>query len=230
MRAEQVTDVVTEHGEGPVWWPGWGGLRLVDTFAGDVVHVAQDGTVSRWHVADVVTSLRPRAAGGVVLATRDGFATADAPGGPVRVVADGVVPAPQRMNDGGCDPYGSFWCGSYDPTGRGAGALFRLGPDDELSRELDGVHVSNGIVWTTDGRTAYYADSGPRRVDRFHFDGRRLVAREPFVTIEDGAATTDGLCLDAEGGSGSRCGRGTKFAATTPPAGWTPSSSCRSPR
>ena len=50
MRAEQLTDVVTFHGEGPVWSDSWGGLRLVDLFAGDVLTLADDATVTRRHV------------------------------------------------------------------------------------------------------------------------------------------------------------------------------------
>jgi hypothetical protein len=37
MRAEQVGDPAASHGEGPVWSPGWGGLRWVDMLAGDVL-------------------------------------------------------------------------------------------------------------------------------------------------------------------------------------------------
>ena len=36
MRAEQVTDPVAYHGEGPVWFQRWGGLRWVDMLAGDL--------------------------------------------------------------------------------------------------------------------------------------------------------------------------------------------------
>ena len=36
MEAEQVPDVVTYHGEGPVWSERRGGLRWVDMLAGDV--------------------------------------------------------------------------------------------------------------------------------------------------------------------------------------------------
>jgi uncharacterized protein YdhG (YjbR/CyaY superfamily) len=35
MRAEQVTDPVAYHGEGPVWSGHWGGLRWMDMLAGD---------------------------------------------------------------------------------------------------------------------------------------------------------------------------------------------------
>ena len=37
MRAEQVTDPVAYHAEGPVWSARWGGLRWVDMLAGDVL-------------------------------------------------------------------------------------------------------------------------------------------------------------------------------------------------
>ena len=53
MRAEQVTDPITYHGEGPVWAEHWGtaasglaaggGLRWVDMLAGDVLSLRADG-------------------------------------------------------------------------------------------------------------------------------------------------------------------------------------------
>ena len=55
MRAEQVTDPIAYHGEGPVWAASWGaaaegvtaggGLRWVDMLAGDVLSLRADGTV-----------------------------------------------------------------------------------------------------------------------------------------------------------------------------------------
>ena len=36
MQAEQETDPVAYHGEGPVWSERWGGLRWVDMLAGDL--------------------------------------------------------------------------------------------------------------------------------------------------------------------------------------------------
>ena len=74
MRAEQVTDPVTHHGEGPVWSPRWGGLRWVDMLAGDVLSLAVDGSVGRRHVSGIVAALRPRSGGGAVLGIERGFA------------------------------------------------------------------------------------------------------------------------------------------------------------
>src|SRR5437763_7686055 len=111
MRAEQVTDAVTYHGEGPVWSASWGGLRWVDMLAGDVLSLADDGTIGRRHVGVVAAAIRPRSGGGMVIGVERGFALADADGPVTRL--DPVWTDPQvRMNDGGCDPDGRFYCGS----------------------------------------------------------------------------------------------------------------------
>ena len=80
MRAQQVTDPVAYHGEGPVWSPSWGGLRWVDMLAGDVLSLAPDGSVHRRSVSGIVAALRPRRGGGAVLGIERGFALEDADG------------------------------------------------------------------------------------------------------------------------------------------------------
>jgi len=41
MGLEQVTGPEVYHGEGPAWYPGWGGLRFVDSMlAGDIISLA----------------------------------------------------------------------------------------------------------------------------------------------------------------------------------------------
>ena len=74
MRAQQVTGPLVFHGEGPVWFPGWGGLRYVDMLAGDVVTLRPDGTLDRLHVGEVAAVVRPRVGGGSVIGVERGFA------------------------------------------------------------------------------------------------------------------------------------------------------------
>ena len=52
MRAEQLTGPVAHHGEGPVWSPGWGGLRFVDMLAGDVLTLGEELV---YHPGDALT-------------------------------------------------------------------------------------------------------------------------------------------------------------------------------
>ena len=115
MRAEQVTGSVTYHGEGPVWSERWDGLRWVDMLAGDVLSLAAGGAIDRRHVGSVAAAIRPRCQGGAVIGVERGFALEQADGALTHqdeLWSDTNV----RMNDGGCDPDGRFYCGSmaYD--------------------------------------------------------------------------------------------------------------------
>jgi sugar lactone lactonase YvrE len=196
----QVTDAVAYHAEGPVWSSGWGGLRWVDMLAGDVLSLESDGTVQRSHVGTVAAALRPRRGGGAVIAVERGFALQDADG--TRTDLDPVWDDRSiRMNEGGCDPDGRFWCGSvaYDQR-TGAAALYRLDADHSVRRVLDGVTISNGLDWSPDGSLAYYDDTATHRIDVFDYDARTgLTGRRPFVVLTDGDHP-DGLTVDAEGG------------------------------
>ena len=199
MRVEQVTDTVAHHAEGPVWSQRWGGLRWVDMLAGDVLSLGADGTVGRRHVGDVVAALRPRRGGGAVLAVERGFALED-PDGSVRNLGEVWSDDSVRMNEGGCDPDGRFYCGSmaYDQR-PGAAALYRLDPDGAVHTVLDGVTVSNGLDWSPDGSRAYYNDTATGQVAVFDYDrdagltGRRVLAEVP-------EGRPDGLTVDAQGG------------------------------
>jgi len=202
MRAEQLTESVAYHAEGPVWSERWGGLRWVDMLAGDVLGLASDGSVRRRHVASIAATLRPRREGGAVIATERGFALEEA-GGEVRPLVDAWTDPTVRMNDGGCDPHGRFYCGSmaYDER-PGAAALYRLDPDGSVSVVLEGVTISNGLDFTPDGSAAYYVDTPTGRIDRFDYDPvRGLTGRRTFAEIPPDAGHPDGLTVDAEGGA-----------------------------
>src|SRR4051794_652936 len=197
-RVEQITDVVACHGEGPVWSPRWGGLRWVDMLAGDVLSLAGDGRVTRRHVGEIAAAVRPRGGGGAVLGIERGFALEE-PDGTLRRLAEIWSDQSVRMNEGGCDPDGRFYCGSmaYDQH-PGAASLYRLAPDGNVAVALDAVTVSNGLEWSPDGGVAYYNDTATYSIAVFDYDrdagltGRRVLAKLDH--------RPDGLTVDAEGG------------------------------
>jgi sugar lactone lactonase YvrE len=199
--AERITDVCTTHGEGPVWDGNVGALRLVDMLAGDVLTMGASGEVTRRHVASVAAVIRPRAAGGLIVAVERGFAFADA-NWTLQVQPELWSDAGVRMNEGGCDPQGRFYCGSmaYDES-TGRGRLYRLDLDGSVEVVLDEVTVSNGLAWTPEGDVVYYNDSPTGIVRRFGFDAATgsLVDGEPFVRIDPGDGVPDGLTVDAAG-------------------------------
>jgi sugar lactone lactonase YvrE len=198
MQAEQVTGPVAFHGEGPVWSARWGGLRWVDMLAGDVLQLDQDGSVLRKHVGEVVGALRPRRGGGAVIGVRRGFALEE-PDGSLTHLPELWGGDDVRMNDGGCDPDGRFYCGSmaYDER-PGAGALYRLDPDRSIAVVLRGVTISNGLEWSPDGTSAYYVDSPTHEISVFDYSrDRGLERRRPLAKVD---ALPDGLTVDADGG------------------------------
>jgi sugar lactone lactonase YvrE len=200
MWAEQITDPVAFHGEGPVWYRAWGGLRWVDMLAGDVLSLSEDGTITRRHVANVAAAIRPRRQGGAVLGVERGFAL-ETPDGAVTQLAELWIDDNLRMNEGGCDPDGRFYCGSmaYDKR-PGAGSLYRLDPDGSVQVVLSDVTVSNGLEWSPDGSLTYYNDTDTHRTDVFDYAFESgLTGRRPFVEMPDGSRP-DGLTVDSEGG------------------------------
>jgi sugar lactone lactonase YvrE len=199
VKAEQITDPVAYHGEGPIWFDRWGGLRWVDMLAGDVLSLGADGAIGRRHVGTVAAAVRPRRGGGAVIGIERGFALEE-PHGSLTYLDELWTDESVRMNEGGCDPDGRFYCGSmaYDKR-PGGGALYRLDPDRSVRVVLDDVTISNGLDWSPDGTRAYYNDTETFRVDVFDYDrDAGLTGRRPFA--ETGTARPDGLTVDAEGG------------------------------
>jgi sugar lactone lactonase YvrE len=201
-RAEQFTNPCTFHGEGPFWDPANNRLLLVDLLAGAVVEVNADGDTSRHELGGVAAAIRARRSGGYVLAAENRFVLL----GP-ELTEQQKLPLiftdPKiRMNDGGCDPQGRFYCGTmaYDET-PGAGILYRLDPDGSVHVTLRQVTISNGLQWNQAGDTVFYADTPTGRLDSFDFDPAYGVFtnRRTFAEIS-GGGHPDGMAIDEEDG------------------------------
>ncbi|MDP9864475.1 MULTISPECIES: SMP-30/gluconolactonase/LRE family protein [Streptosporangium] len=202
-------------GEGPRWDGRTGTLLWVDIPAGRVHRLdPSDGSHGVIDVGQPVGVVAPRAAGGLALAVRDGFAVLPEPRWAAPTTGDAaahgglelIAPVTaaerpgNRMNDGACDRAGRFFAGTKaeDDT-PGAGAVYRLDPDHRCERVLEGVTVSNGIAWSPDERLLYYVDTPTGRVDVFDYDpgDGRLGNRRTFAEISRGMP--DGITVDARG-------------------------------
>jgi sugar lactone lactonase YvrE len=139
--------------------------------------------------------------GGWIVAAGPGFARLDA-GGSLTWLAEPEAGRPElRMNDGACDPRGRFWAGSmaYAET-PGAGTLYRLDSDGTTTPMVPGTTISNGLGWSADGATLWFADSGEGTVDAFDFDARSgtLSGRRTVITVDPDDGVPDGLTVDAD--------------------------------
>ena len=193
---------VARLGEGPRWDADSQSLYWVDIPAGCVHRLDGSGVHACWQVGQPVGAMAVRAAGGLLLAARDGFLGLDQRSGDVSLLAEVETDRPDnRMNDGACDRAGRMFAGTKaeDDT-PGAGALYRLDPDRRVTTVMTGVTISNGIGWSPDESLMYYVDSPTRRIDVLDYDpATGAVARRTFAEVPGGEAIPDGLTVDAEG-------------------------------
>jgi L-arabinonolactonase len=129
--------------------------------------------------------------------------------------------AATRLNDGRCDPVGRYWVGSMDdPAGSGANGamLHRVEPDDRFETIESSVGVSNGMAFSPDGTTMYWADTRRSTVWAYDYDvatGRRTHQR-PFLDFDLLPGLPDGACVDAGGCYWVACVYGWAVLRATP--------------
>jgi sugar lactone lactonase YvrE len=208
-RIGDATDIL---GEGPVWCPRAQALWWVDIQAPAVRRwQAATGAVRSWTMPEPVGSLALRG-GGLLVALKRGLAFLDTDTGALTPAAPPHgEDADMRFNDGRCDRQGRFWAGTMgeaNPTPRGH--LYRLDPATGVAAVLHGIAIPNGLCWSPDGRTMYFADSPTRTILAFAYDPatgalgeRRVFARVAPPGIPDGAIVdAEGYMWSAEYGGG----------------------------
>lgn len=128
-----------------------------------------------------------------------------------RVVVEHDQARPTRLNDGRCDQRGRYWLGSmHDPDVSGifAGGFYRVdpvadGPDEVQTLIPGGVGITNGLAFSPDGSTMYWADSPRRTVWAYDVDlDSRARSNQRVFTRFGGSGAPgfpDGACVDADG-------------------------------
>ncbi len=194
-----------ELGEGPVWVAREQAIYWVD-IKGCQLHRYQHptGEQQSWHLGAQLSAVAPRAEGGFVAATRNGFALLqmvdNVPqlqplGGPEKDLSG------NRFNDGKVDAAGRFWAGSMDDgESQPTGALYRL--DTNLRwHQVDAEYViTNGPTFSPDGRILYHTDTLKRQIYAFDLDDTgQLHNRRLFLQLDEAGGYPDGMTVDAEG-------------------------------
>jgi sugar lactone lactonase YvrE len=192
-------------GECPRWSAREAALYWVDIAAHEL-HRFEPSTgarrVRRFDEPVGCFALRHR--GGLVLALRHGFALLDDFDGELRPIGPGIEAgrADIRFNDGRADAAGRFWAGTVN-LGKSAAdaALYRLQPDGAAARMAQGALTSNGLAFSPDDRTLYWADTPNHVVFAFDFELKSGVIRNRrvFHRFPPGGGRPDGASVD-EGG------------------------------
>jgi sugar lactone lactonase YvrE len=205
--------------ESPFWHPQEQRLYWVDIPGRRIARVGvqglqAQGSVDYWPLTQEPGCIAPVQSGGWVMALRDGIYRALEWGGNLQLLAAAPYDTTRlRFNDGKCDAQGRFWAGSlYEPKDQALGVLYML-DGQGLHAMQSGVVTANGLAWSPDGRTAYWADTAAHQVRGFDVDlsTGQLSAERVFHQMApkpagwswgDAAAyggRPDGAAVDSEG-------------------------------
>ena len=200
-------------GESPLWHPAEQSLYWCDIPGRKLNRFdPASGAHRQWHFDTDVGCCAPLSGGDLLLALRSGLVRFDSAKGATTPLAGAPYDtATERFNDGKADPQGRFWVGTiYEPRDAPRAALYRF-MGGELTKMAGDATVSNGLAWSPDARTMYWADTAAAAVYAFDFDAehaslsrRRVFARFPVKVAGQSLAgyggRPDGAALDSEGG------------------------------
>ncbi len=199
-------------GESPFWHPDEAALYWCD-IPGKKLNRWHPGSTAHksWSFDSEPGCVAPLPDGRLLLAMRDGLFRFDPQSGDRHRLSPPPYEAKhERFNDGKADPQGRLWVGTiYEPRTSAAAALY-CWDGKKLQRMAGDVTVSNGLAFSPDGHTLYWADTPSHRVVAYDFNPqagtllnpRVLVQFETKVADQDLAlygGRPDGAAVDAEG-------------------------------
>lgn len=198
--APEIWQTVSPHvsalGESPFWHPHEQMLYWLDIAGHQILRAnIYMGTVEVWDMPSEPGCMAPAASGGLVLALRNGVFRAREWGGPLTLLTRlDYDPATLRANDGKCDALGRFWVGTIDETRNHKNAALycidALHPTASGAPRVDckinpsvGMTTANGLAWSPDNRTLYWADTPSHTVWAWDFDlpGATMTAQRVFA-------------------------------------------------
>lgn len=190
-------------GEGPIWNDRERSLYWCDNIAGKIHrYTPATKTVNTWETPDEIGSLVFRKNGKIVAGMKRGFAFVDLEAGTYEHIADADQGPTNCLNDGKCDRRGRYWCGSINRDVKTPDAgLYRLDADLSVHKLESGIIASNGIAFSPDDQTMYYADSRADTVWAYDLDidSGELSNKRVFINTQGTDARVDGATCDTEG-------------------------------
>ncbi len=199
---ELLVDAKATLGEGPCWDHENQMLYWVDIVEGQIFIYDPEAKMNRKIQLDQMPgAIVPRKSGGAIAALENGFHLINLATEEREQIHDPESHLPgNRFNDGKCDPAGRFWAGTIDEDRDGNAALYCLDTDLSVTKKIDDVSNSNGLVWSLDSEYFYYIDTPTQKVVRYEYDRLTGEIRKPkdviFVPEEEGKP--DGMTIDAD--------------------------------
>jgi len=202
---ELVADSKNRVGEVPVWSPRDRKVWWIDVRQPRIqAYDPETGTFETYLTGgNALGSYAIRERGGFMLAQEDGLYAFDHETGERTLLIDPEADFPDnRLNDGRCDRKGRFWLGSMNDKQRtDDGYFYSVSSGFEIDRWFDGINIPNGVCFSPDDKTMYFADTPKKMIWAFDFDidDGRISNRRVFADLSEAPGRPDGSTVDAEG-------------------------------
>jgi sugar lactone lactonase YvrE len=205
MQSELILDTKAALGEGAIWDYEKKVLYWIDIVGGEVhiydPSVKKDKCIA---VGQMPGTIVPRKNGGLMVALQTGMHFLNEQSGELRFIVNPESHlSGNRYNDGKCDPAGRFWVGtvSLNCDIPGAGSLYVMDNRLEVTKQLDGLTISNGIVWSLDHKYMYYIDTPTREIWSFRYDleSGKIWDKKVALSIPEEDGYPDGMTIDEDG-------------------------------
>lgn len=205
MEAKLILDAKAKLGEGALWDSANERLYWVD-IEGKYFHCYNPVTAENksFPTSKRVGTVVPVGNNEVLLALEDGLATLNMTNGKIAYKLDTQVHHNynRRFNDGKCDPQGRFWVGSLSMDGvQQVSSLYCVDDGFSLEEKITDVSISNGIIWSLDGKLMYHIDTPTGKVMQYDFesDTGDVSNGRVVITIPEEMGYPDGMTIDSNG-------------------------------
>ena len=207
VRFECIADCKNSLGECCFWDPRDERLRWTDIEGRSIFQLNSDGTVVEFPLPDRAGFVLPRQNSGFVVGFANWLALADQTLENFERLHDIEPDLPEtRINDATVDPFGGVVFGTFnenpDKSARRPNAsVYRLSPDGSVEKLFGGITVTNGLEFSLDGRTMYFADTGDGVIRRYSVGDEfsALNEIEPLAGPDIAPGMPDGATIDSDG-------------------------------
>lgn len=191
-------------GEGPIWDNGRSRLIWTDIDGKKVFQLMpRTGAKTVICTGRMVSSIALHKSRGLIFATDAGLRLWNGPTD-VRTIISEHEGQTLFCNDMIADPRGRLYVGTlyWGPDGmEKPGKLYLIDTRGKAQVVDDNIRLSNGLAFSPDDATLYYADSAARRIYAYDVERKTGVLRKKraFVEVPETEGLPDGLTVDADG-------------------------------
>ena len=191
-------------GESPVWSLREQALYWVDLRAPCLLRLDPvSRALSQWPMPALIGAVVPGARGDLFVALADGVHRFDPrTGATTALFAPEPASAGNRLNETKADRCGRLWTSTMRDFGAAVtGALYRVTSPGDVARMISRVCVPNGLAWSPDDRTMYFADTRDGAIRAYAFARATGMLGDMHVVVDPQRlpGRPDGATVDADG-------------------------------